>query len=203
MKKEQINIENRKYWNILKGIGILFIVMGHASSIFSRFVYLFHLPLFFFIGGYLYSEEKYRERPYDFLISKLKSNWKKYVLYSLSFLFLGQEQLAGALWFVPVYVISSVIFASIVYWSNRISKNNKINIDILIIILTLLVGSLGVYAVLRGFGLLFNTQIALLVVPFFCMGYFLRKKIKDKRYIKNIKTSIFYSFNNNIILHGI
>ena len=43
MKKEQINIENRKYWNILKGIGILFIVMGHASSIFSRFVYLFHL----------------------------------------------------------------------------------------------------------------------------------------------------------------
>lgn len=211
MKKEQINIENRKYWNILKGIGILFIVMGHASSIFSRFVYLFHLPLFFFIGGYLYSEEKYRERPYDFLISKLKSNWKKYVLYSLvilylhniflnfglitgvpyyskstfiintinSFLFLGQEQLAGALWFVPVYVISSVIFASIVYWSNRISKNNKINIDILIIILTLLVGSLGVYAVLRGFGLLFNTQIALLVVPFFCMGYFLRKKIKD------------------------
>ena len=71
---------NREYWNVMKGIGIILVVMGHTCLAISRFIYLFHLPLFFFISGYLYSEEKYGDDPYLNFISKIKTSWIKYVL---------------------------------------------------------------------------------------------------------------------------
>ncbi|MGX8882274.1 acyltransferase family protein [Methylovorus sp. SPW-M1] len=43
--------------DILKGIGILFVVIGHMTpkDIFlTDFIFLFHMPLFFFISGYLF-----------------------------------------------------------------------------------------------------------------------------------------------------
>lgn len=41
--------------DVLKGIGILFMVLGHMhfSVIFIHYVYAFHMPLFFLISGYL------------------------------------------------------------------------------------------------------------------------------------------------------
>ena len=47
------------YWDIVKGIGIIAIVLGHSCYFAVGFVYLFHLALFFFVSGYLYSEKKY------------------------------------------------------------------------------------------------------------------------------------------------
>ena len=36
------------FWNIVKGIGIILVVVGHFWGVTTRFVYVFHLPLFFF-----------------------------------------------------------------------------------------------------------------------------------------------------------
>lgn len=77
--------QQRQYWNIVKGIGIILVVAGHAcnSSVgtpVSNYIYLFHLPLFFFVSGYLYNEEKYGDDPYANIASRLKSSWIKYVL---------------------------------------------------------------------------------------------------------------------------
>ena len=71
---------NREYWNVMKGIGIVLVVMGHTCLSIYNYIYLFHLPLFFFISGYLYSEEKYGDKPFDNLINKIKTTWVKYVL---------------------------------------------------------------------------------------------------------------------------
>ena len=38
------------------------------------------MPLFFFVSGYLYNEDKYGDKPYLNVASKLKSSWMKYVL---------------------------------------------------------------------------------------------------------------------------
>ena len=147
--------KNRLYWNIIKGIGILCIVIGHSWKLLSGFVYLFHLAIFFFVGGYLYNDEKYSEDPYLYFANKLKNNWKKYVLFEIilillhnlfikmgillnsdyydfdqtvisaisTLLFFGSETLGGALWFVPVYVIASAIFGSIISFAKSVSKN--------------------------------------------------------------------------------
>ncbi|KLU66916.1 acyltransferase family protein [Desulfosporosinus acididurans] len=41
--------------DILKGLGILTVVWGHAGSKVSFYMFWFHMPLFFWISGYLYS----------------------------------------------------------------------------------------------------------------------------------------------------
>ncbi len=87
-KKITVNLmsaEEIQYWNLVKGIGIILVVIGHAcnSSVgtpVSNYIYLFHLPLFFFVSGYLYNEEKYGDNPYANIASRLKSSWIKYVL---------------------------------------------------------------------------------------------------------------------------
>ena len=81
-------IVSREYWNVLKGVGIVFVVLGHMNTPFSNFIYLFHMPLFFFISGYLYNEEKYGDNSYALLVSKIKSSWMKYVYINWAFILL-------------------------------------------------------------------------------------------------------------------
>ncbi len=80
MKKDISN--NREYWNILKGVAIFSIVLGHSCPFGVAFVYLFHLVLFFFVSGYLYSENKYGDEPFYNVGMRIKSVWSKYFVYS-------------------------------------------------------------------------------------------------------------------------
>ena len=45
-----------------KGIGIILMILGHIPNMpefFHSWIYSFHMPLFFFISGYLFNEKKY------------------------------------------------------------------------------------------------------------------------------------------------
>lgn len=45
---------NRFVWlDSLKGIGILAVTLGHISNPYLKFIYAWHMPLFFFVSGYL------------------------------------------------------------------------------------------------------------------------------------------------------
>lgn len=146
-----INIKNRDYWYIIKGIGILSVVIGHTWK--AKYVYLYHLALFFFVGGYLYSEEKYGDRPWENVVSRLRKSWIKYVLFAAVFtlcqnLFLdlgiiinlprysrrdylagicntillqGGGRMAGALWFIPVMIVASGLLGMTVWIARQIS----------------------------------------------------------------------------------
>jgi acyltransferase len=54
---------NRIEWvDIAKGIGIILVIVGHTSIEFSwlgKFIYSFHMPLFFFLSGYFASHGQY------------------------------------------------------------------------------------------------------------------------------------------------
>ena len=58
------------YWDIVKGWGIIAIVLGHTGYFAGAFVYLFHLALFFFITGYFYNETKYGDTPFLYFGSR-------------------------------------------------------------------------------------------------------------------------------------
>lgn len=46
--------DGRLYWaDIVKALLIFFVVIGHAASPYNGYIYLFHVPGFFFISGYL------------------------------------------------------------------------------------------------------------------------------------------------------
>ena len=241
-----IDVNNKKFWNIVKGIGILSVVIGHCCSFLVPFVYLFHLTIFFFVGGYLYSEGKYGDSPYSLLVSRLKSSWKKYVLFGIFFilihnllfkcgmivdtkyydfdqtfisifntlLFFGTETMGGALWFIPMYIFSSVLFGTIVYYSRKFSSNNIHSKNINILILSVISGIFGSYFVGKNIDLMLHIQTSFLVIPIFAFGYFVRNNIIDlSKYLKFIlfipvtlflvfvayKTNYFINLSFNVI----
>jgi len=79
MKLIKNDVLDHDYWDIVKGIGIILVVVGHFCWDLTQFIYLFHLPLFFFVSGYLYNEDKYGDNPYLNVAARLKSSWMKYV----------------------------------------------------------------------------------------------------------------------------
>lgn len=63
--EQKTKIENTKYdhnresWiDTLRGIGILFVILGHCEPPFDKIIYSFHMPLFFLISGYLFKSKK-------------------------------------------------------------------------------------------------------------------------------------------------
>jgi len=82
------NNPERDYWDVLKGIGVICIVIGHCWMKLQNFVYLFHIPMFFFISGYMYSERKYGDDPFLNMSNRIKSSWLKYVFLMITFILL-------------------------------------------------------------------------------------------------------------------
>ncbi|SFK80312.1 Fucose 4-O-acetylase [Porphyromonadaceae bacterium KH3CP3RA] len=74
----------KNYIDILKGIGIFFVVLGHVTRIpeLRVFIWNFHMPLFFLISGFLYNPDKYPDFK-GFFKSKFKSIYIPYVLFFL------------------------------------------------------------------------------------------------------------------------
>lgn len=75
--------KRNEVWDIAKGLGILFVVAGHGfQGDISKFVNLFHIPLFFFASGLVF---KFKDRSMKsigtFLYKCLKSLWLPSVLY--------------------------------------------------------------------------------------------------------------------------
>ena len=69
-------MKERIHWiDIAKGIAIMLVVIGHVPDAFDApfyrvAIYTFHMPLFFFLSGYVFSE---KENFSVFLKSKCKS----------------------------------------------------------------------------------------------------------------------------------
>lgn len=82
MKKRNINID------ILKAICLLFMILGHCGFPATRFIYLFHMPLFFMASGYLFNQNNVRTTDglKLFLFRKMRSLWWPYVVWNTVFL---------------------------------------------------------------------------------------------------------------------
>lgn len=122
-----------QYVDIYRGIGILLMVLGHVGiwGTYDYWIHAFHMPMFFFIAGYLYHEHA------DYLIyilSKARSLLVPYVCYGLLayavylMLQLGDAvsplihlftinttgvALAGAIWFLTALLWVYVIYLAI------------------------------------------------------------------------------------------
>ena len=70
--------------DLIKGIGIFLVVWGHAMEPRSVYLYSFHMPLFFFVSGYLHKDKPLK--PY--LLGRLNRLYVPYAAFSiLSWLF--------------------------------------------------------------------------------------------------------------------
>lgn len=74
--------------DILKGIGILLVVIGHSGcpSTLRILIYMIHMPLFFLASGYFLNVERFADT-HNYIKGKIKSLYLPFQKYALTFLF--------------------------------------------------------------------------------------------------------------------
>ena len=110
-----------EWLDVAKGLTIILMVLGHTSipDVLSRFIYSFHMPLFFIASGWT---TKWKHSIASFIEKKFKTILLPFVLYSFVVLFImsmvmdfsfSQWLRTGwggyALWFIPVLFFASLI----------------------------------------------------------------------------------------------
>lgn len=83
-----INKVENNQMNIIKGLVIILMVMGHAESPINKYLYLFHLATFIFVAGYFYSS-KYDENFILLIKNRIRSLYFPYVKYVIIFTILN------------------------------------------------------------------------------------------------------------------
>lgn len=119
-----------QYIDIYRGIGITLMVMGHVGiwGTYDYWIHGFHMPMFFFIAGYLYQDHADMRR---YMISKVRTLLIPYLCYGLLayivYLVLGLGTvitplihlitinttglpIVGALWFLTALLLMYVIY---------------------------------------------------------------------------------------------
>lgn len=114
--------------DFMKGILITLVVAAHyKSDIVSKIIFLFHMPLFFMISGYLLKQEHLMSKGY--LRNKMVSMMIPYSCYLLidwllirrdfsismiARLVWGGRSLTGTYWYMTCYLITLYIFAFLI-----------------------------------------------------------------------------------------
>ncbi len=196
--------------DIIKAIAILAVVIGHAcnTDIFTgaipnfilRFVYIFHLPVFFYCSGYIYKDRPIKKR----LWSILRHQYIPTTLFTLgSFILLpiyaklqltgmySNEDikkritdtlvynprgfLVGALWFMPFFTVATLIF----WILNIVSRKNRI----VLVSLAVILGIIGVVYQYAPITKPYYLDYALRMQPILALGL-IAKEHGLKDYIK-------------------
>lgn len=161
--------------DLAKGIGIIFLIYGHiADDYLTMWIYSFHIPLFFFISGYLFNPQKSAK---EFFFSKCKGLLIPYIFlglpmilpnlkyFSLGFLlekFIIQERMFP-LWYVASLFLQLVIAYIII---------NAIKMKWLQSFMFFGLAFMGVLFWRNGGkSLPWNFDISLITLPFFYIGY--------------------------------
>lgn len=202
-----VTTKRSEYFDILKGIGIIYVVLGHVlnekygdvnTEVVRRFIYIFHLPLFFFISGYFIKKECF----IHFVKKKIKTLYFPCVMISLFSLILvplwvrvgvlkmpnahilaqkvfkilffkADGYFVGACWFFSLLFISVILFELILQTDKYI----------IVGVLSFLGGILGIYCLNNNILDTQNINIAFAMLPFIFVGYSVkRKKYKLKKY---------------------
>ena len=71
--------------DFMKGIAIICMVLGHCAFPGTAFIYLFHMPVFFMISGYLWNDKNAEniQSVKSFLLRKIKTLWLPFVQWNL------------------------------------------------------------------------------------------------------------------------
>ena len=84
------NKSRNNYISVTKAIGIILMVVGHSGcpSAIGRFIYIFHMPLFFVCSGFFFREATNKTSLMSFYKKRIKGLYLPYLKWSLLFLLL-------------------------------------------------------------------------------------------------------------------
>lgn len=215
------------YWDIVKGLGIVAVVAAHASILAREFNW-FHLEIFFFVSGFLFSAKKCLDYK-TFFLHKLKTLWKPFVMYNALFFVLHDffikihwistekidnanlmvsswinlyelpkkivatilsgnvDAMCGATWFMAPFTVNVLLFGFLVNVSNG---KSKYFLPVLVLVLFVL----GVVIVKHNPGMVFYTDMAMMLLLITAAGFYLKNFCVDH---KGLHVSELISVRNN------
>lgn len=184
-------MKKRIEWiDMAKGYGILLVIYGHIDEFgtIGRWIYSFHVPLFFLLSGYVFNSDggwkqflKKKCRtilvPYfaygipilavRFIKTYLQESLNASSVWKIMEMFLLQKRLT-TLWFLTCLFCLSLLF----YVLTKLIRS-----DALLICVSIVAAALGVrYYSTGGQPLVWNVDACLTALPFFCAGYLCKKK---------------------------
>lgn len=197
-------MKNRLYYiDVVKVLGIYLVILGHlplTNIIFTKFIFSFHMPLFFFCSGYLFKKN-------NNIYSDIKKNIHKLLIVMIPYFILGI--IFGAFQDVFVYKqhldlqnnivdpIHSFIlgqssigwmwFLWALFWMRLVYNFYSINVtnrfkEAIALLLTTMGGFVLYYS-----GFRFNDyqcSAFIFSFPFFCLGCLTKKTIDKSNYVK-------------------
>lgn len=210
---DSMHLQRISWIDIARGIGIIAVLYGHAVSgdSYRHLIYAFHMPLFFFLSGMVFSVKKY-QKFFPFLTRNFLTIIFPYLLFSLfsyiiwlsnrtsvpptdtilqHFLGVMYGNSSGlffnvVLWFLPCLFVTKIAFWMI----TRISQDGKF----LLVSLTALSVLAYVFSlVFVGIKLPFGIESAMTATVFFGLGFLLKYKgaqILD--YLQNFSWPVFF-----------
>lgn len=141
-----------EFIDLFKGIGIIFMIIGHVGvdESFSHYISAFHMPMFFFISGYLFKSYDFKDllkRKFGSLIKPylwfgafnaiacllLVENFKIGTFIEKLFFFNNRHlAVAGALWF-----LTCLFFLNIIFWFIHKHVKNKYLLGVILFLIAI------------------------------------------------------------------
>lgn len=185
-----------------KGLGMFLVMFAHLPIPLElqHYIYTFHMPLFFFLSGYLYCHDKQQDFK-SFVYKKFKSLLVPYFCFSIIIYFfwlqsvlgydiigvsyngllirplvcsiLGLRDYNGTLWFIACLFVTEIFF----YILLSKLKDNKRRI----VIFLMAFSAVGYfYSSKISYALPWSCDVALTAVVFYGSGYMIKNNIKNK-----------------------
>lgn len=181
MMMNKVRIE---WMDALKGFGMILVIVGHmvVPDIVCKFIYSFHMPLFFAISGYLYNNQFDKK----WCFRKIDALMLTYFIWAgitfLAFLYIGKCQLLGGLkllfsgngigvtWFFVCLFFVDILGAFII-------KRTKLMKNTLFSLITISsVALIGYLVPLFKIAPVYKSNTLLAALSFWLFGYFMKIK---------------------------
>lgn len=193
--------------DVAKGIGIIFVIIGHLNHFFQyedlipTVIYSFHMPLFIILSGYVFSYHS-EVSSKEYCYKRFRQIIKPYfvfaaITYIYNYVRMGEEDADGiygifigngignhlsfniALWFLPMLFLCNIVFWFIIRVSRYIKGKMWISWTVAIILSLFLSGE-GYFLIMRQKRLPWGIETALFSQVFMLLGYVF--KVLNKRY---------------------
>ena len=176
--------KNRVEWiDVFKGVLIILMIIGHSTSPFVKWIYLFHMPAFMFISGYTAIPGKYPFHKIAF--KRVKRILIPYIFWNCCFILIYQSigngklnnvslfdflvktytvDIGGATWFLLVIFEISIVY-EILYCTLKTLKCDRYTPYI-----AMMIGCIGFSLCNTGHYLPCNFDLALYGLLYYAMG---------------------------------
>lgn len=192
MRESQSALRERYDWiDVAKGYGILFVIWAHLiNEGLNAWIYSFHMPLFFFLSGYVF-HTKYPFK--EFVKRKIKTLIVPY--FCLGFPMVIFEWLRGmsnktsqnTFWelleslivqkrFQTLWYLACLFFLNLIFYG--LAKKVKDERRLLVISFMMAVAGLLYYKI-GGGSLPWNVDTCFMAIPFFAGGYWYKHHAKE------------------------